>query len=197
MIASLKARWRTSALTASHALYWGMLTAALLAVMLVIAFRACAPSPSATQQHINQPAITFTLTAEQAGELLPSPVTFASTPGKPTLLVFFYTLCTHCLLEMQSARTVASTFPDLRSVYIDSPAERPNLADILMRRLAITDPVLLDTDGRVAARYHIAYYPAFVLIDRHGIVRNIWIGEVDASALRVGIAQALATSANR
>lgn len=169
-----------------------MLAAALVAIMLVVSFRACAPSPSAMQQHINQPAIGFTLAAEQAGKTLPTPVTFAPRSGKPTLLVFFYTLCTHCLLAIQSAQSVASAFPDLRSMYIDSPAERPNLADIMMRRLAITDPVLLDPDGRVAARYHIAYYPAFVLIDGRGIVRNIWTGEVDAATLREGISQAIA-----
>lgn len=192
MLASLTARWRSSPPSASQALRGGMLAAALLAIVLVISFRACAPSPSATQQHINRPAIGFTLVAERAGKTLPAPVAFVPASGKPTLLVFFYTLCTHCLLEMQSAQSVASAFPDLRSIYIDSPAERPNLADIMMRRLAITDPVLLDPDGRVAARYHIAYYPAFVLIDGRGIVRNIWTGEVDAATLREGISQALA-----
>lgn len=66
-----------------------------------------------------------------------------------------------------------------------------------MRRLAITDPVLLDNDGEVAARYGIAYYPALVLIDGQGIVRNIWTGEIDATTLHTGILQALRSSGNR
>lgn len=171
-----------------------MLAAALLAIVLLGAFRACAPSPTTTQQRLNQPALAFTLPAEQAGVPLPAPVTYAPAPGRPTLLVFFYTLCTHCLLQMQSANVVASDFPALRRVYINSPAERPNLPDLMMRRLAITNPVLLDADGTVAARYGIAYYPALVLIDGRGIVRAIWTGEVDSATLRAGIGHALATS---
>jgi hypothetical protein len=66
-----------------------------------------------------------------------------------------------------------------------------------MQRLAITDPVLLDADGQVAARYGIAYYPTLVLVDGQGSVRNIWTGEIDASALRAGIAQTLASSGSR
>ena len=197
MIASLKDLWRIASLTPSQALRGGMLAAALLAIVLVIAFRACVPSPTATQQHIGRPAITFTLPAEQNGVLLPAHVTVTPAPGKPTLLVFFYTLCTHCLLHMQSAHAVASEFPSLHSIYIDSPAERPNLPDLLMQRLAITDPVLLDADGAVAARYGIAYYPTLVLIDGRGVVRDIWTGEVDAATLRAGITRALATNGNR
>lgn len=171
-----------------------MLASALLAILLVVAFRATAPSSMATQRQINQPATAFTLPAEQAGVRLPAPVTFAPANGKPTLLVFFYTLCTHCLLQMQSTHAVAADFPDLRTVYIDSPSELPNLPDLMMQRLGITDPVLLDTDGRIAARYGVAYYPALVLIDGHGAVRAIWTGETDAATLHAGIAQALATS---
>lgn len=171
-----------------------MLASALLAVVLLVAFRASAPSPTATQQRINQPAASFTLPAEQAGAQLPAPATFAPANGKPTLLVFFYTLCTHCLLQMQSTHAVTTGFPELHTVFIDSPSELPNLPDLMMQRLGITDPVLLDTDGRVAARYGIAYYPSLVLIDGRGIVRAIWTGETDAATLHAGIARALATS---
>ena len=194
MIATLKTRWRTTRINASQALRGGMLAAALLVVILLVSFRACAPSPTAARQHINRPAIAFALPAEQAGALLPAPVAVTPASGKPTLLTFFYTLCTHCLLEMRTAHGVAAQFPGLRSVYIDSPAERPNVTDLMMQRLAITDPVLLDDDGKVAARYGVSYYPSFVLIDAHGVVRDIWTGEVDAATLHAGIARALATS---
>ncbi|HEU4784917.1 MAG TPA: TlpA disulfide reductase family protein [Ktedonobacterales bacterium] len=173
-----------------------MLASALLAVVLLVAFRATAPSPTATQRQINQTAASFTLPAEQAGVRLPAPATFAPANGKPTLLVFFYTLCTHCLVQMQSTHAVTTGFPELRTVYIDSPSELPNLPDLMMQRLGITDPVLLDTDGRVAARYGIAYYPSLVLIDGRGIVRAIWTGEADAATLHAGIARALATNGN-
>lgn len=194
MIASQVTRWRTSPHATSRALRGGMLAAALLAIVLVISFRACAPSSTTIQQRINQPAIAFALPAEQGGILAPQPVTFTPTAGKPTLLVFFYTLCAHCLLQIQQTHAVASEFSGLHIVYINSPAERPNLPDLMLRRIAVSDPVLLDADGKVAARYGIAYYPALVLIDGHGIVRHIWTGEVDSATLQHGITQMLATS---
>jgi len=196
MIETFKAHMPKSHPTASQTLRAGMLASALLAIVLVVAFRATAPSATATQKHINQPAIAFTLPAEQAGARVPAPASFAPANGKPTLLVFFYTLCTHCLLQMQSTHAVTTGFPELHTVYIDSPSELPNLPDLMMQRLAITDPVLLDADGHVAARYGIAYYPSLVLIDGHGIVRAIWTGETDAATLHNGIARALATNGN-
>jgi hypothetical protein len=97
---------------------------------------------------------------------------------------------------MQSTHAVTTGFRDLHTVYIDSPSELPNLPDLMMQRLGVTDPVLLDADGRVAARYGIAYYPSLVLIDGRGIVRAIWTGETDAATLHAGIARALATNGN-
>ena len=194
MIESIRARMPKALPTASSALRGGMLASALLAIVLVVAFRVTAPSPTATQSHINQPAAAFALPAEQAGVRLPAPVTFTPATGKPTLLVFFYTLCTHCLLQMQATHAVIAGFPKLHTVYIDSPSELPNLPDLMMQRLAITDPVLLDADGGVAARYGIAYYPSLVLIDGRGAVRAIWTGEIDAATLHTGITQALATN---
>ncbi len=197
MMTAIKARWITTHLSASRALRGGMLSAALLALLLVILFRACAPSTTATRLYVGKRASAFTLAAEQAGVLSPAPTTFTPGNGRPTLLIFFYTLCTHCLLEMQSARNVTGEFTGLRTMYIDSPAERPNLPEMMMHRLGIADPVLLDTDGHVAARYGVAYYPAFVLVDGQGIVRDIWTGETGASSLRAGIQQVLTTPGSR
>jgi hypothetical protein len=43
MMTTLKARWRTTRPTASRALQGGTLAAALLVIILLVAFRACAP----------------------------------------------------------------------------------------------------------------------------------------------------------
>src|SRR6476660_3740201 len=65
MIESFKARMPQSLPTVSSALRGGMLASALLAIVLVVAFRAAAPSATATQRQINRPATAFTLPAEQ------------------------------------------------------------------------------------------------------------------------------------
>src|SRR5690349_24333850 len=102
MIESIRAHIPKSPPSAAQTLRGGMLVSALLAIVLLVAFRATAPSSTAAHVRVNQPAMAFTLPAEQAGARLPASVTFAPASGKPTLLVFFYTLCTHCLLQIQS-----------------------------------------------------------------------------------------------
>lgn len=196
MLATMKSHTRAAFRTPAAALRSGVVLTAILAVVLVVAFRACAPSSQQAGQRVGKAAIAFTLPAEQAGQILPAPATFTPNASKPTLLIFFYTLCSHCLLQMQAVHSTTENYPALREIYIDSPAELPNLPDLMMQRLAITDPVLLDTDGKLAASYGIAYYPAMVLVDGHGIIRDVWTGEVSTAVIRDGIAQTLASTRN-
>src|SRR5262249_51802559 len=111
----------------------------------------------------------------------------------PVLLVFFFTLCPHCLGELQTVRVVVAAHGDtpggagLVPLYINSPAERASIPDAYVTRVGIQAPVLLDGDGRVAARYGIYAYPTLVLVDARGIVRATWTGAASAADLDAAI----------
>ncbi len=75
---------------------------------------------------------------------------------------------------------------------INSPAESSGIIAAYAQRLGITAPVLLDKSGRVAANYGIASYPATVLVDGNGTVREVWIGETGVDSLRSAITPLLA-----
>lgn len=165
-----------------------LLALALLALALGIAVRATAGAQT-LDALVGRPAPAFSLPAEANGQLQPKPVSLASQRGHPTLVVFFYTLCTHCLGELQtvsgvvSAHAAAHPASGLVPLYIDSPAESPAIPDAYLSRIGIDAPVLLDRDGAVAASYGIRYYPALALLDARGTVRASWTGEASAASL--------------
>ena len=112
-------------------------------------------------------------------------MTLASERGHPVLLVFFYTLCVHCLSQVQTAAAVGrdETARGLSVLYVDSPAERPDIVAAYLDRLQIDAPVLLDADGAVAERYGVRFYPTLVLVDGGGVVRGVWLGETSTAPI--------------
>lgn len=171
--------------TASGWLRAGVLAAALLALVLGVAARALAGTSQSAPALVGRLAPAWTLPVERAGQRLPTSVTLASERGHPVLLVFFYTLCVHCLSQVQTAAAVGrdETARGLSVLYVDSPAERPDIVAAYLDRLQIDAPVLLDADGAVAERYGVRFYPTLVLVDGGGVVRGVWLGETSTAPI--------------
>jgi len=161
-----------------------------LALSLAALARAAAPTPNQAKSLIGHTAPSFTAPAAQSGQTLAQPVSFDGRSGRRTLLVFFDTLCVHCLTGVQTAGQIALEpgLPPLDIIYVDAPGENADITGKYMARLRIDAPVLLDHDARIASRYGVAYYPSFILVDSHGIVRAVWTGTPTASELRATIA---------
>ena len=172
-------------------LWMAVVTSAALAVALVTLAHALAPSPNRAQALIGRPAPSFTLTAAQDERTLAQPVTFDGHSGRPTLLVFFNTLCVHCIPGVQAANAAAQT-PGLSApavIYLDAPGENAEITGQYMTRLQQHPPVLLDAGARVASRYGVAYYPTLLLVDARGIVREVWVGSPSTTQLRAALAR--------
>ena len=169
----------------------GMLAAALLAVALALLARPVAGAADGPQRLVGQQAPAFALPAAQNGARLPGTRTLATHRGRATLLVFFNTLCVHCLGEVQAAQSLAHSYPQLDIVYIDAPGESAQITTNYLARLNVDPPVLLDAHEQVAGRYGVRYYPTLVLVDARGIVRATWLGETPAATLRPAISAAM------
>ncbi len=165
-----------------------MLLLALAALALGIATRASAGTQTVNRL-MGRPAPAFTLSVAVRGQPQPADVSLADQHGHPALLVFFYTLCTHCLGELQTVRDVAAAHAasGLEPLYIDSPAEPPAIPYTYLLRAEIDAPVLLDRGAAVATAYGIHFYPTIVLVDGSGTVRAAWTGETSATELDQGI----------
>jgi peroxiredoxin len=150
--------------------------------LLAVEIRLSTGSNAAAQRLVGVPAPAFQLHAEGHGQVLPQTVSLAQERGHTVLLVFVYSLCPHCLSQIQVTRGMAGqqVTGGLRIIYIDSPAESPGIISAYAERLGIegpATPILLDTNGALAQAYGIVYYPTTILIDPEGIVRQVWTGE--------------------
>ena len=191
-------RWRSATLTrrlrrlsAGAWLRVSILVCAALAVALALLIHASTPTPARAQALIGQRAPAFSLTATQGGQTLAHPVGFSGSSDHPTLLVFFNTLCVHCVAGVQTAQTITEAPQGQESaaaLYLDSPAENAQITGQYMARLRLNPPVLMDSGARVASRYGVAYYPTFILINPQGVVTAVWTSAPSASALRAAIA---------
>ena len=181
-------RWEPGSL-----LRTGLIASALLALALVGIARMVAPNPASASMLIGRPAPTFTLPAAQGGKTISSPTTFTGASDHPTLLVFFNTLCVHCLSEMSAARQAAATASGapVDVIFIDTPGENAQITGAYMARLQLNPPILLDKGGAVARAYGVEYEPTLTLVNSKGVIRGVWVGETSAQALASGIRQAL------
>lgn len=179
-------------LSSSALLRAGIIVAALLAVALALLVRPVAGTAAGAQALVGRQAPAFALPAAQNGAKLPTMQTLAAHQGRATLLVFFNTLCVHCLGEVQTTQSLARSYPQLDIVYIDAPGESAQITTNYLARLNFDPPVLLDAHERVAARYGVAYYPTLILVDARGVVRATWLGEVSAATLRPAISAVVA-----
>lgn len=171
---------------AEAALRAGVIASAVLALLLAIVMRGLASPAGDAQRFVGHTAPQITLPAVQDGRLLPQPVALAAQLGHPTLLLFTYSLCPHCLGEVQAVQQLQHTYAarGLRVVYIDSPAEATRIVAAYQQRLDLRDPVLLDARGAVAERFGVHSYPAAVLIDAQGVIRHIETGETSFQTLQ-------------
>ena len=171
----------------------GLIASALVALALLVVTRVTAPNPTNAITLIGRPAPAFTLPAAQGGTTLPTPTHFAGASGRPTLLVFFNTLCVHCLSDISAARQAGATASggSLDVIFIDTPGENAQITGAYMARLQLNPPVLLDKGGAVARDYRVGYGPTLALVDTKGVIRGVWVGETPVQTLATGIRQAL------
>lgn len=171
-----------------------MLVCAVVGLALLVFARISAPSPAAASALIGRPASRFTLPVAQSGKILPAPTRFEGTSARPTLLVFFNTLCVHCLNEVSAARQAAASATDvpLNVIFIDTPGENAQISGAYMGRLQLDPPVLLDTGGAVAHEYSANYSPTLIVVDGAGVIRGVWVGETPAAMLTAEIRRAIA-----
>lgn len=192
------ARRRGHGGSAADWLRMGLLGVVILAIALAILARTLPGDTSGAQRLIGKPAPAFSLPVAAHGQLQPSDATLAAELGRPVMLVFFYTLCTHCLSQIQTVSAVTAPYAahdGLRVLYIDAPAEPPAIPAQYLERLSIDAPVLLDRDEATAARYGVRSYPAIFLLDQRGIVRNAWTGETSATTIKSALRQAASSQA--
>ena len=90
--------------------------------------------------------------------------------GKPVLLVFWATWCTHCVEAVPEINGIHSRLADrLRVLGIDFMESRAKV-NAFIKSKGVSYPVLLDSNGKVARQFNVLGIPTYVLLDKAGRV---------------------------
>ena len=118
----------------------------------------------------------FTL-ADLRGE----PVRLSDLRGRVVLLNFWATWCMPCRDEMPSMQRLWQTYRDrgLTVLAVSTDTGGKKRVANFARRLELSFPILLDSDGQVSDRYQVSGVPASFLIDRQGRIVAHVLGSED------------------
>jgi thiol-disulfide isomerase/thioredoxin len=126
-------------------------------------------------------APAFVLPAIGPGGTHGAPVALSASRGKIIVLDFWATWCKPCLASLPKLDRLARAHPDVAVVTINSDDAAAARALFDQRGYVMT---LLEDDGDVSQRYGVTAIPHTVIIDRHGVIREVVRGTgTDLAAL--------------
>ncbi len=141
------------------------------------------PASKDPQPAVGHPAPDFTLTTLDGQTF-----TLSDLRGTPVVLNFWATWCGPCRAEMPELVSAANRYdPKVRVIGVDQ-GEPPEDVQAFADELGIGFPIPLDRDMSVADNYRVTGMPTTFFIDRDGIIRQIWAGEMNGIILAEGIA---------
>lgn len=113
-------------------------------------------------------------------------ITLSKLTGKPVLLTFFLTTCSHCQAESASLNKVFNKYHVSKELQILAVAPRIDSRENLVKFIdeyQITYPILHDQENQVLKLYGVIAVPHNIFIDREGKVKRVVTGEVDLTTL--------------
>lgn len=168
-------------------LYNRLVLASALALVVTVAL-VLAPSASADVS-VGDKAPNFTLGSVDGK----SSIKLSDYTNKPTMLAFWVSWCSHCQNE---APVLNKVYDDLKSkganvvgVSVDNDIED---AKEFVEKYSVTFPNAFagtDTGAEVIENYGIEGVPATYIIDKDGVVKAIFAGEVNADTLKAEFAK--------
>lgn len=173
--------------------FLAVLTSCVLAAMLehsyALPITRAAPPPSDQARH----APEFTQDTAR-GWINSKPLRWSDLQGQVVLVDFWAFDCWNCYNSIPWLHALEQHYAgkDLRIISIHTPElpqerMRANV-EKKVQEYALTNPVMLDNDYAYWNAMHNQYWPAFYLVDRHGLIRAAYVGEThtgDANARQI------------
>lgn len=166
-----------------------MLKGTALAATLAV-LTACSASGNASRgpAAAGKPAPDFTLPLSTgAGNQL----AFASLRGKPVYLNFFATWCPPCNEEAPDVNALQKKYAskDLRVIGVDE-LEDAQKAESFRKKFSLVFPAVVDS-GTLQAAYAVNGLPVHVFVDRNGVIKSMFAGELTKAQIEARIRQIL------
>jgi thiol-disulfide isomerase/thioredoxin len=137
----------------------------VLSVFLVFA-------PTAYAENIKGPAPDFTLKS-RSGEN----IKLSELRGEVVMINFWASWCAPCRQEMPLLEELYKKYSDLGFTLLAVNVEEDSSkADILLRDIPVTFPVLYDNTNKVTKLYKVVAMPSTIIVDRNGNMRYLHRG---------------------
>lgn len=157
----------------------------LVLAIMVLALAACSaqtrirlpgddatPAVSADTPAIGQIAPDFTLRSTDGDT-----ISLSDLRGHVVLVNFWATWCVPCKQELPAIDKVARRYAQ-QGFAVLGVDDRDQDDDVIAfaRQIGVSFPLLLDSKGATAGRYHLVGVPTSFLIDRNGVIRAVHPG---------------------
>ncbi len=127
----------------------------------------------------------------QAQTLAGDTLTLSALRGKPVVLNFWATWCDPCRQELPALQAAASRYEgEVVFVGVDQGESRETV-QAMADQMKLTYHVPLDANLDVAHLYNVKGLPTTFFIDRDGIIRQAWMGQMNSITLIEGVAKIL------
>ena len=138
---------------------------------------------SDAQPAVGRPAPDFTLPTIDGGEFR-----LSDQRGKPVVLNFWATWCGPCQRELPAIERAAEHYKDVVVFAAVDQAETIQTVQRFAEEMGLTITVPLDGEQIVGERYAVMGLPTTYFIDEQGIIRSVWMGEMNSVVLAEHIA---------
>lgn len=136
----------------------------------------------------NHPAPDFTLDT-----LNGESIRLADLRGDVVLINIWASWCAPCRAEMPMIQAAAQRYADQDlHILAVNQAENPQTVQQFLQKHGLSFGALLDRDGSVSHQYHARALPATFFVDRNGIIRTVYYGQLTNSVLNGTLEQLLA-----
>ncbi len=142
------------------------------------------PGGLSPEPAVGRAAPDFTLTT-----LTGETVQLSALRGQPVVLNFWATWCGPCQREMPALQAASQRFAGQVVFFGVDQGESQEVVARYTDELGVTFPVPLDSDMSVGARYQVLGMPTTFFVDREGIIRHLWVGEMNSVVLAEGVAK--------
>lgn len=141
---------------------------------------------SVPQPALDHPAPDFTLPTLSGEEF-----TLSAQQGTPIVLNFWATWCGPCQNEMPALQTASDRFGDRVQIIGVDQGETVEVVERFAAEMGITFALPVDGEMAVGELYGVRAMPTTFFIDRNGVIRHIYLGEMNSVTIAEGIAEIL------
>jgi peroxiredoxin len=142
----------------------------ILITGLPLFIAACGEGPQVAA--VGDPAPDFSL-VDRTGKNW----TLSELTGQVVFVNFWATWCPPCREEMPSMQRVYETLPkDKFKMLAILNRDSPSMADLFVKNIGATMPILDDQNNAVGARYGLTGLPETYIVDKQGVLREKFIG---------------------